>query len=68
MSDPEPFGFGPAWSRGSGCCGKPAGCTNTSDACLFLNHRWKLECIPGLRERLEAERLEAERLEAEPDA
>jgi hypothetical protein len=38
---PEPFGFGPAWSRGSGCCGKPRGCTNMSENCLCRNHPWK---------------------------
>lgn len=45
------------------CCGKPVGCTNTlglnpgdAGACSFLNHRWKLDNLPGHRERMEARR------------
>lgn len=35
------FTFGPAWARSTGCCGKPAGCTNTGLACLMRGHPWK---------------------------
>lgn len=37
----EPFAFGPAWARGTLCCGKPVGCTNMSDQCVLRNHPWK---------------------------
>lgn len=53
--------MGPA--RNQWCCGKPFGCTNTRGmdpddpgACSFLNHRWKLDNIPGHREAMEARR------------
>jgi hypothetical protein len=38
---PGEFGFGPAWARDTGCCAKPAGCTNMTGVCLMRNHPWK---------------------------
>ncbi len=35
------FTFGPEWARDTGCCAKPAGCTNMSPACLMRGHPWK---------------------------
>ena len=33
--------FGPEWARDTGCCAKPAGCTNPGPACLMRGHPWK---------------------------
>src|SRR5258705_7819103 len=35
------FGFGPEWARDTGCCGKPAACTNPSPACMMRGNPWK---------------------------
>lgn len=32
------------------CCGKPVGCEATHTGCSYLNHKWKLENVAGLRE------------------
>lgn len=37
----EEPGLGPAWARGTRCCGKPVGCTNMGEGCRMLNHPWK---------------------------
>jgi hypothetical protein len=49
--------------RNQWCCGKPVGCNivrgmNPDDpgSCSFLNHRWKLDNIPGHREAMAARR------------
>jgi hypothetical protein len=35
------IGFGPDWASDTGCCGKPVGCTNLTEACLMRRHWWK---------------------------
>ncbi len=47
------FRFGPAWARDTGCCGKPAGCTNTSPGYLLRNHPRKRRHAQGPAETAE---------------